>query len=226
MHWETVLDDTGVGRVRVLHGFLSPQEAIWYFKHFAGSDYRVIRPGNPSLGEFEVDGVTFNRKCPRGTMHRGQKMCMEHGGVPGYGFSGITVETQTMAEEEVNLLKRMNEATSTDANALLLNYYRSDIIDLEQDPPKRYVDSLGAHSDNEKELLGGFVVGIAFMERESDTRLLRFRHKLTKERKDVWMKAGTLYIMEGPGFQRNWTHEVPKTKHKPAIISATARKFR
>eukprot|EP00397_Hematodinium_sp_SG-2012_P064573 GEMP01091609.1.p1 GENE.GEMP01091609.1~~GEMP01091609.1.p1 ORF type:complete len:217 (+),score=27.08 GEMP01091609.1:25-651(+) len=146
MHWETVLDDTGVGRVRVLHGFLSPQEAIWYFKHFAGSDYRVIRPGNPSLGEFEVDGVTFNRKCPRGTMHRGQKMCMEHGGVPGYGFSGITVETQTMAEEEVNLLKRMNEATSTDANALLLNYYRSDIIDLEQDPPKRYVDSLGAHS--------------------------------------------------------------------------------
>lgn len=225
--WITKIDDPGVGQVKVFPGFLTPEESIKYFHHFAGPNQRRIRPPqSASLDEFKVDGVTFNKKFPLGTMHRGQKLIVAHQRKEGYGYSGTSVEGHLMEEEERHLLNRINEATNTEANSILINYYRKDIIDIAEDGAHVRVDYLGAHGDNEKELIGGYVVGIAFMEKPEHTRILRFRHKKRKTKIDMEMKGGDLYVMQGRKFQTEWTHEVPRTKNKPAIISVTTRQFR
>ncbi len=85
-------------------------------------------------------------------------------------------------------------------NSALLNYYRHG------------GDSMGWHSDDEKELAGNPVIASASF---GATRNFQFKHKEHKNSKvSIDLNNGSLLIMQG-ATQHNWLHQVPKTAKQP-----------
>ena len=85
-------------------------------------------------------------------------------------------------------------------NSALLNYYRDGS------------DSMGWHSDDEKELSGSPVIASASF---GATRVFQFNHKQQKKAKvSVALGNGSLLIMQGQ-TQHHWLHQVPKTALDP-----------
>jgi alkylated DNA repair dioxygenase AlkB len=81
-------------------------------------------------------------------------------------------------------------------------------------------DSMGCHADDEKELgKNPLIASLSF----GETRLLRFRHKQSGQKRDIELKNGDLLVMAG-SIQHYWRHELPKTrKVKKARINLTFR---
>ena len=85
-------------------------------------------------------------------------------------------------------------------NSALLNFYRNG------------EDSMGWHSDDEKELSGNPVIASASF---GATRTFQFKHKEKKNaRISMALSNGSLLIMQGQ-TQHNWLHRVPKTTKEP-----------
>ncbi|GAA3967749.1 alpha-ketoglutarate-dependent dioxygenase AlkB family protein [Mucilaginibacter dorajii] len=98
------------------------------------------------------------------------------------------------------LLLKIKEAAEAQCdkqfNSALLNYYRNG------------GDSMGWHSDDEKELSGNPVIASASF---GATRTFQFKHKTQKNaRVSVGLNNGSLLIMQG-ATQHHWLHQVPKT---------------
>ena len=96
-------------------------------------------------------------------------------------------------------------------NATFFNWY------------KNGSEYISAHRDDEHGLVpGSTIASLSF----GDVRTFRIRDYLTKKIVlDVQLKHGTLFVMGGD-FQKEFTHEVPKTKkslHKR--INITYRNF-
>jgi alkylated DNA repair dioxygenase AlkB len=118
-------------------------------------------------------------------------------GDKGYTYSGLYNAPQPWLPVLLELKERVEQASGHTYNSVLLNYYRSG------------QDSMGWHSDDEKEL--GPQPGIASLSFGGE-RTFAFRHRSRKELAPVKIKLqhGSLLLMQGP-TQHFWQHQVAKT---------------
>ncbi len=113
-----------------------------------------------------------------------------------YKYSGTTFEPTPWTNTVLEIKNKIEKNLGESFNSALLNLYRNE------------KDSMGAHSDNEKELgknpvIASFSLGAA--------RPFIFRHKKTKEKIKLNLTDSSLLVMKG-ATQENWKHELPKLK--------------
>jgi alkylated DNA repair dioxygenase AlkB len=120
------------------------------------------------------------------------------GDVP-YSYSGLKHPTAPMPPQLRTIADRIEAALATNGtpakfNSVLLNFYRSGR------------DSIGMHSDDEKQLRRRPVIASVSL---GCTRTFRFQHKSTKTRHDVELVGGSLLVMKGD-TQDLWRHGIDK----------------
>ena len=114
-----------------------------------------------------------------------------------YTYSGITMHPHDWIEPLLIIKAQLSSIVKVNFNSVLLNYYRNG------------KDSMGWHSDNEKEL--GKKPIIASVSFGSQRRfLLKPRDKQNLHREEIKLNHGSLLIMAGE-TQDYWLHQIPKT---------------
>jgi alkylated DNA repair dioxygenase AlkB len=69
-------------------------------------------------------------------------------------------------------------------------------------------EGMAWHSDGEKELQkDGAIASLSF----GAERKFSFKHKVTKEKIELWLQDGSLLVMKGT-TQSHWLHRLPPTK--------------
>jgi len=117
-----------------------------------------------------------------------------------YSFSGITFIPNQWTKELLEIKTKIESITKTNFNSVLLNLYRNG------------KDSISWHTDAEKEL--GINPTIASLSLGA-TRKFQMRHLYTKEKIELKLTQGSLFIMSGE-LQHFWEHQVPKTSQNVA----------
>jgi alkylated DNA repair dioxygenase AlkB len=113
-----------------------------------------------------------------------------------YSYSGIQLMPLPFTAELLYLKNTIEDYTKHEFNSVLLNLYRNQ------------QDSMGWHSDDEKEL-GDFPF-IASLSLGS-SRIFQLKHKVDKLLKGkIELSHGSLLCMGGP-MQSFWQHAVPKS---------------
>lgn len=115
-----------------------------------------------------------------------------------YSYSGIRLEPLPWTPVLRQLRQRVESLTGRDFNTVLLNYYRDEN------------DSMGMHSDDEREL--GERPAIASLSL-GETRDLVLKHRARKDLKTVKLPLaqGSLLLMQGD-TQRYWRHGINKLR--------------
>ena len=125
-----------------------------------------------------------------------------------YRYSGIDHAPLPWTTKLQSIRSDVEAVCQTSFNSVLANLYRDGR------------DSMGCHSDDEKELGVNPVIASVSL---GETRLLRFKHKKSGEKLDIELAHGDLLIMAGK-LQHHWRHELPKTrKAKGSRINLTFR---
>jgi len=116
----------------------------------------------------------------------------------GYGYSGIRLQPLPWTSLLQQLRQRVEGLTGCEFNSVLLNYYRDGN------------DSMGLHSDNEREL--GRRPAIASLSLGA-TRDFVLKHRFRKDLKTVKLPlaAGSLLLMQGD-TQQYWRHGINKLR--------------
>ena len=114
----------------------------------------------------------------------------------GYKYSGKKLNRQDWTEDLTMIRKKIYEELKIDFNSVLVNYYRDGR------------DSMGWHSDDEKEL--GPLPTIASISLGSERDLV-FRNKISKETLSIPQPHGSLILIDGK-TQKNWQHSIKKTR--------------
>ncbi len=120
-------------------------------------------------------------------------------GDPGasYTYSGIKNEPLAWTDTLLEILLRVEDATSIHFNSVLLNRYRSG------------TDSLSWHADDEPELGQDPVIASVSL---GATRLFALRSRDEPQKKSaVYLEHGSLLVMKGD-TQRRFQHSVPKER--------------
>ena len=113
-----------------------------------------------------------------------------------YKYSGKILNRQNWTKELMLIRKKIAKEIKTDFNSVLVNYYRDG------------KDSMGWHSDDEKELgPNPTIASISF----GSERNLHFRNKITKETISIPQTHGCLIVIDGR-TQKNWQHAIKKTQ--------------
>lgn len=114
----------------------------------------------------------------------------------GYSYSGISMRPLPWTNLLLHLRRHVEERAQNSFNSVLLNFYRDQR------------DSMGFHSDDEKEL--GPEPTIASLSYGAE-RTLIFKHKRNKNAPDfrLALPHGSMLLMKGP-TQRNWKHGILK----------------
>ena len=113
-----------------------------------------------------------------------------------YKYSGKILNRQIWNKELMLIRKKIAKEIKTDFNSVLVNYYRDG------------KDSMGWHSDDEKELgPNPTIASISF----GSERNLHFRNKITKETISIPQTHGCLIVIDGR-TQKNWQHSIKKTQ--------------
>ena len=119
-----------------------------------------------------------------------------------YRYSGTINEPIPWLPELENLGERLNDFCKSEFNSVLANHYRSGS------------DSMGWHSDDEKEL--GLEPVIASISLGGARRfLLRHRRRKELQTHEITLESGSLLLMRGES-QRAWRHSIPKTRRTVA----------
>ena len=113
-----------------------------------------------------------------------------------YRYSGKQLNRQIWSQDLIMIRKKIYKELKIDFNSVLANYYRDG------------KDSMGWHSDDEKELgPDPTIASISF----GSERDLVFRNKITKETIAIPQTNGCLILIDGE-TQRNWQHSIKKTQ--------------
>ena len=120
-----------------------------------------------------------------------------------YKYSGKKLKRHNWNETLIEIKGEIEKITSFKFNSVLANLYRDEN------------DSMGLHSDNEKELGINPVIASLSL---GESRDLYFKHKNIKKSLNIPQKNGQLIVMHGE-TQKYWKHEIKKTKKlkKPRI---------
>ena len=113
-----------------------------------------------------------------------------------YRYSGKQLNRQIWSQDLIMIRKKIYEELKIDFNSVLANYYRDG------------KDSMGWHSDDEKELGPDPIIASISFGSERD---LVFRNKITKETLAIPQTNGCLILIDGE-TQRNWQHSIKKTQ--------------
>jgi alkylated DNA repair dioxygenase AlkB len=113
-----------------------------------------------------------------------------------YTYSNITREALAWTDDLLALKRLVEKLTGARYNSCLLNLYHDG------------EEGMAWHSDDEKELEpGGAIASLSF---GAERRFL-FRHKVSKEKVEMMLEAGSLVVMRG-ATQSHWLHSLPKMK--------------
>ena len=130
-----------------------------------------------------------NLKIPRLQCWIGDEGC-------DYKYSGKMLNRQNWNKELMIIREKIFQETKIDFNSVLANYYRDG------------KDSMGWHSDDEKELgPNPTIASISF----GSERNLYFRNKISKKIISIPQRHGCLVMIDG-GTQKNWQHSIKKTQ--------------
>lgn len=113
-----------------------------------------------------------------------------------YSYSGIALEPLPWTDTLARVHALVQDLAHERFNGVLLNYYRD------------HRDSLGFHSDDEKELGPTPVIASVSL---GATGTFVLKHKARPELKPVRLElpSGSLLLMKGP-TQKNWKHGIDK----------------
>lgn len=117
-------------------------------------------------------------------------------GDKGYSYSGIVEKINDWTPYLLKFKNRLEEITNAKYNGVLLNYYRGN------------KDSIGWHSDDERELGNNPTIASISLGQERDFKL---RHKINKDIIKIPLYSGSLLLMKGE-TQHNWQHCIEKSK--------------
>jgi alkylated DNA repair dioxygenase AlkB len=120
-----------------------------------------------------------------------------------YTYSGKKLQRHNWNKILTEIKQEIESITSFKFNSVLANLYRDGN------------DSMGLHSDNEKELGINPVIASLSL---GDSRDLYLKHKNIKKSLNIPQENGQLIVMHGE-TQKYWKHEIKKTKKikKPRI---------
>lgn len=129
--------------------------------------------------------------------------------IEGYRYSGQLAPAQPMPLNLGLLLAFVNRTFASEFNGILVNRYMTG------------VDTVGNHSENEKDIDATGVVAISW----GQSRTFRIRTKNdNKIYRDIPTESNTMMIMAG-NFQKEFTHGIPVEKKKNGVfVSFTFRK--
>ena len=114
-----------------------------------------------------------------------------------YSYSGISMNTMPFTPTLIQIKNKIEENSKEKFNAVLLNLYRDGN------------DSVGWHSDDEKELGKNPIIASLTLGEE---RMFHLRHKNNKLLKSKFLlQHGSLLLMKGK-TQHFWQHQIPKSK--------------
>jgi alkylated DNA repair dioxygenase AlkB len=130
----------------------------------------------------------------------------------GYGYSSIYHPPQTMPDYIVKEMFRINsflkvQAIESEMNSVLINYYRDG------------KDKINYHSDDLSQIGSQPVISSLSL---GDSRVFKFKHKVTKEKVEFTLNNGDLFIMKGD-TQELWQHGVLSEENKDERINLTFR---
>lgn len=127
-----------------------------------------------------------------------------------YRYSGVDHQPLPWTAELQALRGEVEAVCNAAFNSVLANLYRDGR------------DSMGCHSDDEKELgQNPLIASLSF----GDSRLLRFKHRKSGQKREIELNHGDLLVMAGE-LQHHWRHELPKTrKPKQPRINLTFRRI-
>jgi alkylated DNA repair dioxygenase AlkB len=128
-----------------------------------------------------------------------------------YAYSGSVHPSSPWDPEVKSICDQINQTFNCTFNACLLNYYQNGS------------EYISAHSDDIRSLDSeGKVASLSLgAERE-----MVFKNKHEPKTIKVSLPHGSIFMMEGEEFQKNWTHAIPPTsKDVGARISLTFRSF-
>ena len=219
---ETILStNDNQGHLKIYKQFVHNPDDYYHF--YAGIDNINFTKDNKNNIIYDLPFTCYGKLCH---MRRGQLLELSNDIIHsknGYSFSGITIPSNPISSISQKLLDLINSNfKDLHVNSFLHNYYRKY---RQGEKP----DSLSAHSDNESSLIHNTVIGISFIEHKHIPRIIRFKHKQSKQIYDIEIYSGDLYIMEGRSFQNEFTHEIIGYKKgnlsTTNVISLTSRKF-
>ncbi len=113
-----------------------------------------------------------------------------------YSYSGGLWKASSFSKSVLSIKEEIESITNTQFNGVLLNMYRDG------------KDSMGWHSDNEKELGESPIVASVTFGAE---RRFRIREKANRKNSfSIDLKHNSLLFMR-PGFQNTYEHSIPKS---------------
>lgn len=125
-----------------------------------------------------------------------------------YRYSGVNHRPLPWTAALLAIREKVQQHCGCSFNSVLLNLYRDG------------QDSMGCHSDDEKELGENPLIASLSLGEE---RVFKLHHKTRKTTLTIALAHGDLLVMAG-SLQRCWQHALPKTKqHKTARINLTFR---
>ena len=130
-----------------------------------------------------------NTKIPRLQCWIGDEGC-------DYKYSGKKLNRQNWTKDLAMIREKISRELKIDFNSVLVNYYRDG------------KDSMGWHSDDEKELGPDPIIVSISLGSERD---LVFRNKINKETLSIPQTNGCLILIDGK-TQKNWQHSIKKTQ--------------
>ena len=115
-----------------------------------------------------------------------------------YRYSGLTLQPLPWTSQLLEIKDQVEQLTGHEFNSVLLNYYRDQN------------DSMGMHSDDEKEL--GQEPAIASLSL-GEERVFCLKHKTRRDLQTFKLPLpdSSLLLMRGP-TQRHWRHGINKSK--------------
>ena len=126
-----------------------------------------------------------------------------------YTYSKQTFKPQQMPSYIKIIKENIEKQYAVELNSVLINYYRNEH------------DSMGKHSDDEKELGKEPTICSISLGEEREFIII---NKFTKQKTTITLQSGSLLIMSG-NSQREYWHELPKCKKsKAGRINLTFRK--